>query len=74
MVVSKRLPTWEISPEGTSGSVEFNVFKASKNQKLKTDIELVNLEGESFTDLSDVPSGLYELELSKKGYFSNKSS
>ena len=71
MVVSKRLPPWEISPEGTSGSVEFNVFKASRNQKLKTDIELVNLEGDSFTDLSDVPSGLYELELFHKGYFKN---
>ena len=71
MVMSKKLPTWTISLENTTGSVEFNVFEAAHNHKLNEKIKLVNLEGETFMDLSDVPAGLYELSLSKSGYFTN---
>ena len=59
MVVSKKLPTWEMSLENTTGSVEFIVFEAARNHRLNESITLVNVAGEEFTNLSDVPSGLY---------------
>ena len=34
-------------------------------------VKLVNLEGEEFTNLNDIPAGLYKLKLHKRGYFTN---
>lgn len=71
MIKAKNLPTWEISPENARGGVEITVFDAKTNNKLSPSITLVKLDGEKFSNLSDVPAGLYTTQISKGGYFKN---
>lgn len=71
MIKSKSLPTWEISAADSYGSVKFIVFDAQRNTYLSPSITLVNVNGDKFTNLDNVPAGIYQTSISKYGYFTN---
>lgn len=71
MVISKILPTVEMSSFGETGSLTLNTFDAGNNHGLSPNVNLVDSAGESVGNFTYVNPGLYDLTLSKRGYFSN---
>lgn len=76
MIKSKVLPTIEMSSfssYGHPGSLVLNIFDAGNNHSLSPKINLRNSEGEAVGNFTAIPPGLYDLTLSKYGYFDNHS-
>lgn len=71
LIKTKAVPNVQMSLSGGSGPLKLNIFGSKNNHELSPKIHLTNQDGNELATFSSLPVGLYDLVLSKRGYFTN---